>query len=142
MSIFTSQVGGVLASLSLAFTVALSGCTHHDHSKAHKEVAMTKDAQKVVEPLKSLARSAKGVSVRVYTGGCTDKSHFEWTKSQDTANKEPIELVLHRTQKDNCYAHIPEGIALDFSYDELGVAADAVFTIGNPVVMPGVDPDA
>lgn len=142
MSIFSSQVGGVVASFALAFTVLLNGCTHHDHSKAHKEVAMTKDAHKAVEPLKSLARSAKGVSVRVYTGGCTDKSHFEWTKSQDTANKEPIELVLHRTKKDNCYAHIPEGIVLDFSYDELGVAADAVFTIGNPVVMPGVDPDA
>lgn len=142
MSIYSFQVGGVLA--AVACTLALSSCTHHEHKTKEVAKTMSEDQIEVIEaePLKSLARSAKGVSVRVYTGGCTDKSHFVWKKSQDLANKEPIELVLHRTQKDNCYAHIPEGIALDFSYDELGVAADAVFTIGNPVVMPGVDPDA
>lgn len=93
-----------------------------------------------VEPLKAVARSADGVSVTVYTGGCTQKSHFSWQKTTGQPVGAPTELTLVRNTPDKCYAHIPDGMVIAFSYGELGVNAKDSFTIGNPVVAPGVDP--
>lgn len=101
-----------------------------------------KKMAEVVEPLKELSRDAKGVTVRVYTGGCTEKGHFVWKKTPDQPKGAPAELTLYRTTKDNCYANIPEGMVITYDYQELGVAAKDAFTVGNPIQMPGIDPDA
>lgn len=96
----------------------------------------------VVEPLKELSRDAQGVTVRVYTGGCTEKEHFVWKITPDQPKGAPTELTLYRTTKDRCYANIPEGLVIRFNYKELGVTAKDSFTIGNPIQMPGIDPEA
>lgn len=125
-------------------TFAVIGCQNAKTSSAKtKEVVMTdKKTAEVVEPLKELSRDAKGVTVRVYTGGCTEKSHFVWKKTPDQPKGAPIELTLYRTTNDKCYANIPEGMVITYDYQELGVAAKDTFTVGNPIQMPGIDPDA
>lgn len=140
---FTSSSTVVRTSLlAAAFAWVMTGC-HSTSTKTPKEIAVnsTAEATEVVEPLKSLARTKAGLTVRVYTGGCTDKSHFAWKQvpAGELSKKAPAELIMVRTQKDNCYAHIPEGMVIDFSYAELGLKPDAVFTVGNPVIMQGVE---
>lgn len=140
-SIFSALRAAGIASCAFA----LLGCqnTVAPTKKTTKEVVVTEQkSAEVVEPLKELSRSTKGVTVRVYTGGCTEKAHFVWKKTTGQPKGAPTELILYRNTKDNCYANIPEGMVIEYSYAELGVEAKEEFTIGNPLQMPGVDPDA
>lgn len=125
-----------LAGLCLVAT----GC----QPKTPKEVVVksSESESAAVEPLKELSRTADGVTVRVYTGGCTEKAHFSWKKTADQPKGAPVELILMRNTKDKCYAHIPDGMVISFSHGELGVKSSDSFVVGNPVVMPGIDPDA
>jgi hypothetical protein len=80
--------------------------------------------------LKGLSRDAEGISIRVSSGGCTDKTTIVAVQLE----KFPVQVRFERIEEDVCEAHMPDGVLLKYSYSELGLSPDAKIVVLNPVV--------
>ena len=68
--------------------------------------------------------------VRVYSGGCTEKSDFRYEIQELAPGKG---IIFYRTRPDDCRPFIPTGKTLRYSYSELGLSPGDRFKILNPI---------
>ncbi|WP_141733308.1 hypothetical protein [Oligoflexus tunisiensis] len=81
------------------------------------------------EPLLGLRVSSKGITYFVYTAGCTQKSDFEVY----TLESYPPQLNLVRIKPDTCDAYVPDGKAIFYRWEEVGLPRGFPFKVNNPV---------
>ncbi|MGZ5279942.1 MAG: hypothetical protein ACXWC9_08370 [Pseudobdellovibrionaceae bacterium] len=93
-------------------------------------MALTANADHQLEPLLGHFSTQGGIHIQVYSGGCTWKKQFEVTRENLSGR---IRLSFIRKTSDPCRAYIPYGEMLTFSFEELGLKANDVFEIANPV---------
>jgi len=79
------------------------------------------------EEIMGYTTSEKGVTFQVFSGGCTDKEHFEVLVMESF----PLQLRLMRNKPDLCLAHLPYGTKITFSWDDLSLQRGDQFTIAN-----------
>jgi hypothetical protein len=94
------------------------------------------------EKILGLKVGEKGIEFIVYSGGCTQKKHFKVLKSGQHSG--PLELDLIRIQKKYCYGHIPFGVSIFFSYQELGMSPETTkryFVVKNDLAKEVFDLD-
>lgn len=76
---------------------------------------------------------SKGLSVFVASGGCTEKAHFTWKVEEEVLSGMTIQAVtLIRTKYDRCEA-VSHPVMIDFSIEEIGIKANAMFKIKNEI---------
>ena len=71
------------------------------------------------------------ISFRTTSNGCTSKEYFDVDVDQRGDNR--FVVAIERQQADRCRADLPEGEVFTWSFDELGIPADADVKIGNTV---------
>jgi len=71
------------------------------------------------------------IEFQVASGGCTHKSDFTLRLKRNRLNH-VNDLLLIRERPDYCYAYIPSGTIIGYSYSELGLPPDAPVAIRNP----------
>lgn len=83
------------------------------------------------EPILGMTYGPNGLEFQVRSTGCTEKDDFvvqRLTSSGQTTSQ----LLLIRVVEDFCDAYVPFGVRISFSYKELGVEEDDMFTVLNP----------
>lgn len=76
-----------------------------------------------------------GVSIQVFSGGCTSKDSFAIQKQHYRG----VELIyFYRVKPDLCKALFKYGKILNFSYEDLGLQYHDRFKVMNPYVTPRV----
>lgn len=85
-----------------------------------------------IEPLMALKVDKTGVSIRVESGGCTDKTSFQIKRSltRDGAGQR---LTFVRAEEDSCLALLRSGVLLSFSWQDLRLPVGALVKIENPI---------
>ncbi len=74
-----------------------------------------------------------GVSIQVFSGGCTSKDSFAVQKQ----NSRGVALIyFYRIKPDLCKAFFRYGMILNFTYEDLGLQYRDRFKIMNPYVAP------
>lgn len=75
---------------------------------------------KIEEKLLGLELIDGLLRIRVQSRGCTKKEHFRVeTYEAGLQSGQPYRIVIYRTEPDNCDADIPEGIVVEFTFDEM-----------------------
>lgn len=82
--------------------------------------------------------------VRVQSGGCTQKDHFRIeTYEAGLQPGPPYRVVIYRTKPDNCGELVPEGLIVEFKFEEMitaeghhphagdGVIVENIFVVGD-----------
>lgn len=74
--------------------------------------------------------SKHGVRLQAPSGGCTSKGSFRVLKETSGA----LTLItFQRVVEDKCLALLPFGVALTYSFDELGLGAHERVLVTNPL---------
>ena len=89
------------------------------------------------------------LKVRVQSGGCTKPDHFKLeTYEAGLHTGPPYRVVLYRTVTDNCDQVVPEGLLLEFKFEEMitaegnhprpgdGIIVENIFVVGDVVEEP------
>ena len=117
-----------IAALGLA-GLALPGCatgTHDDPRPAY--------APEMLEPVLAFREDAAGdLVIRVRSNGCTTKDSFNVVVTGSAASGWAFDLALTRLHADRCRAFLPQGVALTWTKDELGLPPGAQVDLVNPV---------
>jgi hypothetical protein len=87
------------------------------------------DVQPKQESLLGVRVSSKGITYFVHSSGCTKKSDFELY----TLESYPPQLNLVRIRPDPCDAYVPDGQAIFYRWEELGMPRGFPFKVNNPV---------
>ena len=98
---------------------------HHDDSDSL-------EIEGQAEPLLGLLYSGEGLEFQVQSTGCTEKSHFV-VQRLSPESQISSQLLLIRVVPDYCDAHVPFGVRISYSYKELGLEEDELFTLLNPL---------
>ena len=90
-----------------------------------------------VEPLEAVLawrvdRSGELI-VRVASSGCTNKDSFQVDVTGSAAATWEFNVALTRRYADTCRAFLPQGIALIWTRDELGIPGSANITVLNEI---------
>lgn len=86
-----------------------------------------------IEVLKAISVNQKGIVITVRTGGCTDRSDFEF---EFLENDQGLEIAIVRKTKDYCKGYFPKGVQYSFSWEETGLNDDSSeVRIINPISM-------
>lgn len=109
--------------------VALSGCViavDGDHD-VHSNWDMDRD----YGTLKGADVSANAVTARVTSNGCTTKDFIgtDVRKSGDDS----FTVGFFREKQDYCRAMLPDGVALTWSFEELGIPEGAEVRVRNKI---------
>lgn len=83
---------------------------------------------KNLETLFGLLQDQEGITVQVFSGGCTGKDNFQVSSAQVAG---VIQISITRTTMDYCRAYFQYGTNLFFSYEELGVQRGQKFEVQN-----------
>lgn len=83
-----------------------------------------------LERVYAVHRDTDGLSVRVRSNGCTSASSFSVSTVQQGDRKE---VTLVRTQPDYCRALLRDGVAIKWTWAQLGVAAGDEVIVRNPL---------
>ena len=75
--------------------------------------------------------SANTIAFNVSDNGCTDRSFFDVRVYDE--DDDAFEVGLRRTRTDHCKAYNPEGTTVSWTFQELGIPADAEVTVLNRV---------
>ncbi|HWU43230.1 MAG TPA: hypothetical protein VN132_07330, partial [Bdellovibrio sp.] len=67
---------------------------------------------------------------QVRSGGCTSKEDFRFEVENAGGMKK---VTLYRIRPDECYAFVPFGKVISFSYQELGLHSGDHFYVGNMI---------
>lgn len=120
-----------LAAAALA-GLTLAGCT----TSAEPPIVRP-GAEFGVEPLEPVLawreNAAGDIVIRVQSSGCTTRDSFEIDVTGSAAAQWTFNVALTRIHADRCRAFLPEGVALIWTKDELGIPPSAEIDVLNPV---------
>ena len=71
------------------------------------------------------------ITARVTSNGCTTKDFIKADVDKTGDNR--FSVAFYRDREDFCEAYMPEGVALDWSFTELGIPAGAEVRIRNEI---------
>lgn len=83
-----------------------------------------------LERVYAVHRDTDGVTVRVRSNGCTSAASFITTTVQNGGQKE---VTLVREQPDYCRALFRDGVAIKWTWAQLGIAPSDEVIIRNPL---------
>lgn len=87
-----------------------------------------------LEPVLAFREDAAGdLVIRVRSNGCTTKDSFEVNVTGSAAGGWSFDMSLTRLHADRCRAFLPQGVALTWTKDELGLPPGADVVLVNPV---------
>ncbi|WP_370235315.1 MULTISPECIES: hypothetical protein [Henriciella] len=112
----------------VASLAMLGGCVIVD---ADEHVRADWDLDRSYGTLKGADVSANTVMARVSSNGCTTKD-FIGTDVRKTG-EDRFSVGFFREKEDYCRAYLPEGVALTWSFSELGIPDGAEVKIRNKV---------
>ena len=93
-------------------------------------VGFAKNSEKPqVEVILEATSAEEGVKFRVFSGGCTFKDDFELVVDDSVR---PVRIQLQRLRQDLCLAYLPNGVSIEYSWDELGLDQQRLW-IMNPL---------
>ena len=84
----------------------------------------------MIEPIYAAALTGDVALIRVSSNGCTRKEDLYPQVSRSAGL---MVLTVRRTQADSCNQPVPEGMEMQWTFDELGVARGTVLTVANPL---------
>ncbi len=93
--------------------------------------AASPEPEAMVEPLRGVQTGGGSVTLRVNSNGCTDKRSFVFDARPTTAG---VRLTVLRVRPDFCRALLRNGVALTWTYNELGAPAGVPIIVSNPIV--------
>jgi hypothetical protein len=86
-----------------------------------------------IEPVHAAVIAQNQAAFWVSSNGCTEKADIQPVVRQSSDG--PI-ITLRRIKEDRCREVRPEGVEMRWSFEELGLAADARPSIENPYQLP------
>jgi len=108
----------ILATLGL-----LGGCA------TTSPAAQAAPAAPALEPLYAADAARDALTIRVSSNGCTKKEDFVALVSPTKAG---VTVSFRRERPDRCRALVMAGVALSYTYAELGLDGQAPFLLLNP----------
>ena len=109
--------------------VGLAGCVG-----APVEDPRSGYAPEPLEPVLAYREDAAGdLVIRVQSNGCTTKDSFQVDVLGSAAAGWSFDMALTRLHADRCRALLPQGVALTWTKDELGLPPSAEVSLLNPV---------
>jgi len=119
-----------VAALGLAALI-LAGCQSGSIDDPGSYAA---DPPEPLEPVLAWRENAAGeLVIRVQSNGCTTKDSFQVDVTGSAAGGWAFNMALTRLHADRCRALLPQGVALSWTKDELGLPPSAAVTVLNPV---------
>lgn len=112
----------------------LGGCVIYSNDGGERKVNINNQAvvqAEVLEAVRKVDFDGQRLTVVVGSNGCTEASSFE-VKIKDT---DPAELSLIRRAPDLCKAIVREGVAVSWTYAELGLNTGQHVRVLNPVSL-------
>lgn len=90
-------------------------------------------ADEPLEPVLAWRENAAGdLVVRVQSSGCTTKDSFQVDVTGSAAGGWAFNVAFTRLHADRCRAFLPQGVALSWTKDELGLPPSAQLSVVNP----------
>ena len=90
-------------------------------------------ADEPLEPVLAWRENAAGdLVVRVQSSGCTTKDSFQVDVTGSAAGGWAFNVAFTRLHADRCRAFLPQGVALSWTKDELGLPLSAQLSVVNP----------
>jgi hypothetical protein len=86
-----------------------------------------------IEPVHAAVIAQNQAAFWVSSNGCTEKADIQPVVRQSSDG--PI-ITLRRIKEDRCREVRPEGVEMRWSFEELGLAADARPSVENPYQLP------
>ncbi len=119
---------------AVALLPLLGGCVIYSNDGGERKVNINNQAVVQTEALEAVRKvdfDGQRLTVVVGSNGCTEASSFE-VKIKDT---DPAELSLIRRAPDLCKAIVREGVAVSWTYAELGLNTGQHVRVLNPVSL-------
>jgi hypothetical protein len=119
---------------AVALLPLLGGCVIYSNDGGERKVNINNQAvvqAEVLEAVRKVDFDGQRLTVVVGSNGCTEASSFE-VKIKDT---DPAELRLIRRAPDLCKALVREGVAVSWTYAELGLTTGQHVRVLNPVSL-------
>ncbi|WP_312782570.1 hypothetical protein [Brevundimonas sp.] len=120
---------------AVALLPLLGGCVIYSNEGGERKININSaDAVAETEALEAVRKvdfDGQKLTVVVGSNGCTEASSFE-VKIKDT---DPAELSLIRRAPDLCKAIVREGVAVSWTYAELGLNTGQHVRVLNPVSL-------
>jgi hypothetical protein len=119
---------------AVALLPLLGGCVIYSNDGGERKVNINNQAvvqAEVLEAVRKVDFDGQRLTVVVGSNGCTEASSFE-VKIKDT---DPAELSLIRRAPDLCKALVREGVAVSWTYAELGLTTGQHVRVLNPVSL-------
>lgn len=119
---------------AVALLPLLGGCVIYSNDGGERKVNINNQAvvqAEVLEAVRKVDFDGQRLTVVVGSNGCTEASSFE-VKIKDT---DPAELSLIRRAPDLCKAIVREGVAVSWTYAELGLNTGQHVRVLNPVSL-------
>ena len=119
---------------AVALLPLLGGCVIYSSDGEERKVNINNQVvaqPEVLEAVRKVDFDGQRLSVVVGSNGCTEASSFE-VKIKDT---DPAELSLIRRAPDLCKAIVREGVAVSWTYAELGLNTGQHVRVLNPVSL-------
>jgi hypothetical protein len=117
-----------LAAVAL-LVLATSGCAMFQQDAPERTSAMPGQ----LEPIHAAAIANDLAVFRVSSNGCTDKDDL--MPVVDRMRGGSI-ITLHRIDEDRCDHPMADGVELQWSFEELGLAPGTRVSVNNPYLMP------
>lgn len=83
------------------------------------------------ETIYAISFANNAVQIQVESNGCTSKESFNIQKKIDPSDQLARILII-RNLPDWCRAYLPEGVIIEFSKEDLGLAPNEQIRIENP----------
>ncbi len=120
---------------AVALLPLLGGCVIYSNEGGERKIninsADTIAETEALEAVRKVDFDGQKLTVVVGSNGCTEASSFE-VKIKDT---DPAELSLIRRAPDLCKAIVREGVAVSWTYAELGLNTGQHVRVLNPVSL-------
>ena len=119
---------------AVALLPLLGGCVIYSNEGGERKVNINNQAvvqAEVLEAVRKVDFDGQKLTVVVGSNGCTEASSFE-VKIKDA---DPAELSLIRRAPDLCKAIVREGVAVSWTYAELGLNTGQHVRVLNPVSL-------
>ncbi len=119
---------------AVALLPLLGGCVIYSNDGGERKVNINNQVvaqAEVLEAVRKVDFDGQRLTVVVGSNGCTEASSFE-VKIKDT---DPAELSLIRRAPDLCKAIVREGVAVSWTYAELGLNTGQHVRVLNPVSL-------
>jgi hypothetical protein len=97
-------------------------------------VSFAETQQGTEEVLMGLAADSKALTIRVESGGCTEKKDFHIAVQKTGGRALHHVLTIYRTRRDECKALLMDGAELKFDLNkDLGLSGFTTYSIANKI---------